>query len=94
MVEVFRTQVKDQAQAHNLTDHIHRRFRNYQANFDLDDCDKILRVECLTGPVQSLFLIRFLKDLGCQAEILSDELPVFGALINNTRIHQIYSPTF
>ncbi len=87
MIEVFKTQVKDQVQARNLTDYIHRRFRNYQANFDLDDCDKILRVECLTGPVQSLFLIRFLKDLGCQAEILPDEPPVFSDPVNSIQIH-------
>ena len=33
------------APAHLLLDQIHKSFRHYQANFDLEDCDRILRVE-------------------------------------------------
>jgi hypothetical protein len=44
----------------------------YKANFDLDDCDKILRVQCIQGSISSGALILFLKDFGCNAEVLPD----------------------
>jgi hypothetical protein len=73
MVEVFRTNVKDAALAKKLIDQIRDAFGDYEANFDLEDGDKILRVKCETGAVQSSFLIDLLKDFGCYAEVLPDE---------------------
>ena len=49
MVEVFKTNVKDQGVADKLIDQIHRIFIGYMANFDLEDCDNILRVKCMYG---------------------------------------------
>ena len=48
MVEVFKTNVMDRRQAQMLVDQIHQLFKNYHSNFDLEDCDKILRIECNT----------------------------------------------
>ncbi len=45
MVEVFRTNVKLRSEAKRLIKDIGLRFPNYKSNFDLSDCDKILRVE-------------------------------------------------
>jgi hypothetical protein len=85
MIEVFRTDVKDRDQANKLVDRIHNVFTGYQANFDLEDCDKILRVKCATGLVQSALLIDLLRDLGCDAEILpGDNLPS-GQLLMSSR---------
>ena len=44
MVEVFKTNVDDPRQAEELLGIIHTHFEEYLANFDLEDCDKILRV--------------------------------------------------
>ena len=77
MVEVFKTNVKDPDHASQLIDQIHLSFNEYKANFDLDDCDKILRVECSAGsiiPTQALIIL--LNKFGCQAEILPDEIPL------------------
>jgi hypothetical protein len=71
MVEVFKTNVRDQQQAELLLEQIHFAFANYTANFDLDDCDRVLRVECATG-VQSLPLLNLLTDHGVQAAILPE----------------------
>ena len=46
MVEVFKTNVKDCEQAEKLLDAIHGSFINHRANFDLEDCDKILQFDC------------------------------------------------
>ncbi len=72
MVEVFKTNVKDKNQADRLVRQIHALFLDYQANFDLEDSDHILRIKCVSGRVESSFLIRLLKDMGCDAEVLPD----------------------
>jgi hypothetical protein len=77
MVEVFKTNVKDQDVADKLIDQIHETFIGYKANFDLQDCDNILRVKCMTGPVEPNLLICFLQQFGCNAEILQDEIVQF-----------------
>ena len=74
MVEVFKTNVKDNDHAGMLIDQIHKNFVEYKANFDLEDCDRILRVRCTTGLVQSFLLINLLKDFGFIAEVLPDDV--------------------
>jgi hypothetical protein len=74
MIEVFKTNIKDQDVADKLIDQIHKTFIGYKANFDLQDCDNILRVKCMIGPVEPDHLICFLKKIGCDAEILQDEI--------------------
>jgi hypothetical protein len=72
MVEVFRTDVTQAHHADWIVDQIHRNFGNYTANFDLDDCDHILRVKSADGFVQPSCLIDLLKDLGFSAQVLED----------------------
>ena len=75
MIEVFKTDVTERDHANMLIDLIHQSFGAYKANFDLEDCDKILRVKCTTGLVQSSLLIDFLRDFGFHAEVLPDDEP-------------------
>ncbi|HEY4205942.1 MAG TPA: hypothetical protein VGM31_03975 [Puia sp.] len=75
MVEVFITDVRDHREAQRLLEQIHAAFTGYKANFDLDDCDRILRILSATGLVESRRIIRLLKDLGCHAEVLPDIVP-------------------
>jgi len=70
MVEVFRTNVNDPAQARMLLALIHQAFSGCAANFDLEDCDKILRIESESA-VQPRLLIDLLKNFGCEAEVLN-----------------------
>jgi hypothetical protein len=73
MIEVFKTNITHQWEAQKLIEQVQAIFAGYIVNFDLDDCDKILRVECKSGIIQSEILIKFLNTLGCLAEILPDE---------------------
>jgi hypothetical protein len=75
MVEVFITDVKDHSEAQLLLERLHIAFTGYQANFDLEDCDRILRVLSNTGLVETYRIIRWLKDHGCHAEVLPDFVP-------------------
>ena len=74
MIEVFKTNVKDEAQSRVLINLLHKTFSGFKANFDLDDCDKILRVCGMANPLQAFQIINLLKDFGVQAEILPDEV--------------------
>ena len=45
MVEVFKTNVEEFSEAQKLVALLRRHFPDSKINFDLDDCDKVLRVE-------------------------------------------------
>jgi hypothetical protein len=75
MVEVFKTNVQQYVQAKLLLDQIHRSFDGYCASFDLEDCDKVLRVRCDSPDIRSACLIRLLEDFGFAAEIMDDITP-------------------
>ncbi|MBC7827662.1 MAG: hypothetical protein H7122_07955 [Chitinophagaceae bacterium] len=81
MIEVFKTNVEDDDLAHMLLDQIHRTFVNYKANFDLQDCDNILRVKSTTSSIQCDCLINLLRDLGFHAEVLTDEHQPAGKIL-------------
>ncbi|EHQ30601.1 hypothetical protein [Mucilaginibacter paludis] len=72
MVEVFKTDVSERCHANMLIAQIHQIFTDYKANFDLEDCDRILRVKCANGTVHPPCLIELLKDFGFHAELLPD----------------------
>jgi hypothetical protein len=72
-VEFFKTDVADPERAKWLVGQIERNFASCKVNFDLDDCDRILRV-VFEGKIQSDLLIDLLKDIGCKAEVLPDTI--------------------
>lgn len=78
MVEVFKTTVNTSEQASVVLQQIHKEFSDYQANFDLQDCDNILRVECRSGPVADGSIISLLTNLSLEAEVLPDEIEEFS----------------
>jgi hypothetical protein len=45
MIEVFKTNVQEFADARHLVNLLQQHFPGSKINFDLDDCDKVLRVE-------------------------------------------------
>ena len=69
-VEIFKTNVREPQHAQMLLAQIHLAFKDYRANFDLQDCDHILRVEN-PAAIEPELLIRLLKDCGFTAELLN-----------------------
>ena len=45
MVEVFKTNILKQKEAKHMLTILSKEFPSFKINFDLDDCDKILRVQ-------------------------------------------------
>lgn len=72
MIEVFKTNVCDNWMAGVVVDVIHRLHRDYKANFDLDDRDRILRIQSATGEVPPGPVISLLSHFGITAEVLPD----------------------
>ena len=75
MIEVFRTNVKDSQHADILVTKIQGLYSEYSANFDLEDCDKILRVSSSSGCIEVSPLIKLMNRCGFKAEVLADTLP-------------------
>jgi len=73
MVEVFKTDVKKQSQARLLVDLICLGFTGYQASFDLEDCDKVLRISCEGAEICNGSIIRLLESFGYEAAVLEDD---------------------
>jgi hypothetical protein len=73
-VEVFKTNVKNPDHARRLVDVIHDFFPEWQANFDLDDCDHILRITSLQEDINSSNIVDLLAYYGYSAEVLEDEV--------------------
>lgn len=70
MIEVFKTNINCTEKARQLLEQLHKTFIDYTANFDLDDCDNILRVVSNCGNIKTTSLMEWLKNYGCDAEIL------------------------
>ncbi len=69
MVEVFTTNVQEVSQANDLIILLLKIFPGYSINFDLGDCDRILRVE--SDKIDSKEIIRLLNCNNFQCEILN-----------------------
>ena len=76
MIEVFKTSVSDAYYAKLLLHKIHKKFPAYKANFDLNDCDHILRIQS-SSVVEQAEIIKIIEGFGYEAELLRDE--VIGA---------------
>ena len=78
MVEVFKTNVYNRVDANMLIEEIHNTWAGYKANFDLSDCDKILRVQSTTGSIAVSGLINLLRKFRFDAAVLPDDPPPLG----------------
>ena len=68
MVEVFKTNVQKKAQSKMLLSILSEAFPSLKINFDLSDCDKVLRAE--GDNIEALRIITLVKEYGVKCEIL------------------------
>ena len=69
-IEIFKTNVEDENISEELLSKIHTSFPHYSATFDLEDCDRILRIESRHKKVEIREVIAFLMNSGHKAEVL------------------------
>lgn len=72
MVEVFKTTVPTKRIAAVLLQSLRRQFPAHRIGFDLEDCDRILRVETQGEEVDNTFIIQFLRKNGFQCTPLEN----------------------
>ena len=72
MIEVFKTNVMEANDATHIISLFNNLYGEYKVNFDLDDCDKILRIQSSTKEIQTIEIIELLRNEGFAAEILVD----------------------
>jgi hypothetical protein len=68
MVEVFKTNVQNEAQSKMLLSILSKAHPSFKINFDLSDCDKVLRVE--GDNMEALTIMILVKEHGFNCEIL------------------------
>ena len=68
MVEVFKTNVQKKTQSKMLLSILSEAFPSFKINFDLSDCDKMLRVEGYHMESSSIMLL--VKECGFRCEVL------------------------
>lgn len=74
-VEVFKTNVIKARQARMLIEKIEHELKGHTANFDLEDCDHILRVVNPYEPVAVSAVLALMNAYGYHAEVLPDDSP-------------------
>lgn len=75
MVEVFRTNVRQTYFAYIVINEIHERFADFEASFDLEDCDKVLRIQSANEVIDKALIIDLIERMGFFAEVLPDIIP-------------------
>ena len=68
MVEVFKTNVRKKPQSKMLLCMLYEVFPSFKINFDLSDCDKVLRVE--GDNIEALRIMILVKGYGFMCEVL------------------------
>ena len=68
MVEVFKTNVQKKAQSKMLLSILSEAFPSFKINFDLSDCDKVLRVE--GDDIEAVRIMILVKESGFSCEVL------------------------
>jgi hypothetical protein len=69
-VEVFKTNVLNKRAAKIILEEIGLHQPEYKCNFDLEDCDKVLRIENESGRIDAQLIFEILKKNNHEGSIL------------------------
>jgi hypothetical protein len=72
MVEIFRTNVKNKKLAGKILKVLQAHLPAFNFNFDLDDCDKILRVQSNNTPVECSKIMQIVKGYSIEISLFED----------------------
>jgi len=64
VVEIFKTNVEQTCQAADIVRQLTQLFPHCRINFDLEDCDRILRIESQNGFINSQQIIKLMMGHG------------------------------
>lgn len=70
MAKVFKTDVEETGRAQTIMEEIRKLIPESKPSFDLEDCDKVLRVEHSSGEIKEQDIREILTNYGHSVEIL------------------------
>lgn len=79
MIEIFTTNVTKRSEAEMVLKKIESVFPGYRANFDLEDCDHVLRIDTRGAEICNSAVIELMERLGFRAMVMPD-----GANVENS----------
>ncbi len=74
MIEVFKTNITEVKHSMLIIRELKEKFPDYKINFDLEDCDNILRIDTGNGILDNSSIIKIVGENGFEIEILADEI--------------------
>lgn len=72
MVEIFKTNVRNKSKSRTIVSMLEKNFPKYKINFDLDDCDKILRIESNNGHIDIESVLKIVRNFLNEIELIPD----------------------
>jgi hypothetical protein len=72
MVEIFRTNVNNRKLADRVLKTLRANLPAYRFNFDLDDCDRILRAQSEGAPIETTSVISIVKNHCIEISVFED----------------------
>jgi hypothetical protein len=71
-VEIFKTDVQEWGRANKVLAMLGKKHPDYLVNFDIEDDDRILRVESITTQINSVEIESLLEGIGVYCKIFVD----------------------
>lgn len=71
-VEIFKTDVSSELIGEIILSKLKNNFPAYKVNFDLDDCDKILRVESKNGNIEVNKILVLVEENRVMIELITE----------------------
>jgi hypothetical protein len=72
MIEIFKTNVANKRLANRVLKSLHANMPACSFNFDLDDCDRILRAQCLVSKFEAGKIIMIAEEYAIEISLLED----------------------
>jgi hypothetical protein len=72
VVEIFKTNVQEVSKAEEIVGALHRHFPANRFNFDLSDCDRILRAESKDKFLNTNSVMEVVKLCGVKIDLIPD----------------------
>lgn len=69
-IKVYKSDIDDRRKAQLIQRVIQKHFESYEVSFDLENCDKVLRVESMNGPIDDSALEDIFRRNGHRIEPL------------------------
>ena len=77
MIEIYKTNITKKEHALSIEQKIKKRFPHYHITFDLEDCDRILRIDTFDQILNHNAILELVTEKSFYIEVLPDEVPLF-----------------